>query len=277
MTIRKGTITNEIMKKIIIGGCISCAGYDIKILTESTKKNDRYLSVQSNKSSIDINRLNSTVDNNLSKQQQQQQQQQQQKQHQLNSNVDSKPLERSKHVLPPASTCQSAISPSSYIRNVGQSSNYPVLHESHSNNRSLKGSDNNESSSNSNDNNSNLFFDRTSKTDSKIGTEISRGSSNYTSYPTMDPVVLGVMREHQKEAATFLLAKLMGRDTLNKEKATLESQTIGNDGNEAEKYNNIYDIEGNEVSVTGAILADDMGTGKVFMISLVYINEHTQY
>ena len=70
------------------------------------------------------------------------------------------------------------------------------------------------------------------------------------------------MREHQKEAAIFLLAKLMGGDTIDDRKVRLDISTNINDGSE-NKNMNAYDKGENELSVTGAILADDMGTGKV--------------
>jgi hypothetical protein len=77
-------------------------------------------------------------------------------------------------------------------------------------------------------------------------------------------IYIYIYREHQKEAATFLLAKLMGGETLNNKKTELKTSTVGNDSSGAE--NNSYDNEENGLSVTGAILADDMGTGKVIII-----------
>jgi hypothetical protein len=58
----------------------------------------------------------------------------------------------------------------------------------------------------------------------------------------------------------------MYTETLDDKKGGLESSSVGNDGGGAE--NNGYDNGDNGVSVTGAILADDMGTGKVVIMCI---------
>ena len=119
-------------------------------------------------------------------------------------------------------------------------------------------------------------------------------SSNFTSYPLQDPLVWQVMRPHQREAATFLLDKLMGKHNED-DKVVISSKIRENENQKGKeqinipiinnsnlkKNNDVYQKEENtnqkgkipsdsssgsyEFSqpLTGAILADDMGTGKV--------------
>ena len=163
-------------------------------------------------------------------------------------------------------------------------------------------SNNNKSSSSSSSSSSSIVNKYSTATMNQIISNTSNvsnphsSSSNLTSYPLLDPLVTRIMRPHQLEAAVFLLGLLMGKTTVDSVGGAEVGDDIdaggGNEGGggggggggkeremgvcrEGEKKWDRGDVmketcnaeQVNSIPITGAILADGMGTGKVSILS----------
>ena len=82
--------------------------------------------------------------------------------------------------------------------------------------------------------------------------------------PSLDPALSAVMRPHQLSAATFLLARLLGEEvTADSVDAQAQSEATSSSSSSSMSADaTSADATVIKVLTTGAILADDMGTGK---------------
>jgi hypothetical protein len=184
-----------------------------------------------------------------------------------------------------------------------------VEHNKYSVNKYLTSNSNNCNSNNSNNNNnssaSNASYRDSTSIEAMPNPHVS--SSNLTSFPTLDPHVVQVMRPHQLEAATWLLNILMGNAEVNEKKMeTVKEMKVEKEvGQRKEDAAGVMMITGTgkderqlmeerletgevrgasecqplspSLPLTGAILADDMGTGKVIRTNNIacVVQHHT--
>jgi SNF2 family DNA or RNA helicase len=159
-----------------------------------------------------------------------------------------------------------------------------VEHSKYSVNKYLTSNSNN-SNSHNNSKVSNTSYRDSTSTVTMPNPHVS--SSNLTSFPTLDPHLVQVMRPHQLEAATWLLHILMGNAKVHEK----EMETVIEEEQRKEDAAGVMMVNGTgkderqlmeerletgevrdaldcqplspSLPLSGAILADDMGTGKV--------------
>jgi hypothetical protein len=231
ITIKKGTVGDDIIKQIKEDNSLLCAGYNIKIeksLVKPTLQNTDNILNSDNKN---IHNSDNIVVKNNDKV--------------INGSIDVKEIIPNNNYNLKISNPEGIIIPSSTSSSVPlQIADSTVKkrkrNDSINKNDLIYDKDNN----NNNNNNNNMKFDH---------------SSNLLSDIILDPVLEAKMRPHQSEAAKFLIDRLLGR-------------TNGNNGNkDSDNNDNGYSL------ISGAILADEMGTGTnsiIYIYSIcIYINK----
>ena len=256
ITIRKGTISADIMSQILIGGTIACAGFHMKILTEVTTRSEhadeRILTttksydcsngdnnlnyIHTNSCSDAVTSNSSSCSKNITREHIANATQSLSHPQKTNKVRDLCPVTTEGKVPPTSTSSTSSIGvflpakESTSFTSINKCSlerNKIVLENGKKGNngdcRTINTS-NTSNTSNSTDIYSvnceeNICGDSSSsgivKNDKCGNYHRNSSSSNFTSYPLQDPLVWQVMRPHQREAATFLLDKLMGKHNEN--------------------------------------------------------------
>ena len=264
------------MAKILIGGAITCAGYEMKILSDVTiRSQDSDTRIPVNVGSGDINNddssnsanpyhkngkssFSSSNNNSILRNSNL-------KRNEIHSpsshniinkeHMDIKKYSSSTS-LSSSSTTTSTIPANKLIDNKYDlnkknniCNNSEIISTSNHNNKYSKNNiDNNGKSINDtkienrtvSSNINDKYISKINENEKYSNYHRNTSSSNFTSYPLLDPLVVEVMRPHQREAAVFLLDKLMGKtsEILNNSDSNDNDSNYNDDSNNSKNNNN---------------------------------------
>ena len=225
VTIKKGTVRSDIMSSIVEGGRVSCAGCDIKIIKNMSSSTSSISHDDDSQQHTMINTSINTVNSLLTL-----------PQHQSNL----VPVVRKEQLIKRKASS---------------------IDDDHETNKTTLSKKMNTSDSIHASIYSKHDSSKDTKSDKERGGGVVGGLLHETI--TVDPILDAVMRPHQREAASFLISKLLG-------------QQVRSQGDQGPMCSSMNDHVSDDTMVvkgaiplllplplTGAILADDMGTGKV--------------
>ena len=231
VTIKKGTVRSDVMSSIVEGGRVSCAGCDIKII-----KN------MSNSTTItshhDISNQQTTITSSFG-----------------TENTLSLPLQNQpNHLVPEIVIKEQLVKRKASSMDDNESKTTLSKKVTSSETTNLSTHHNHESST------------YTKSDNERVGAAVSGFVHEGI---TVDPILDAVMRPHQREAASFLISKLLGQQVGGPGPGGQVGSSMNDPVSDDDDDGMDMVVKGGLVPpllplpLTGAILADDMGTGKV--------------